>query len=194
MADKDVVERLEAVRNCARKAEAPLKAAADPSGLWWGATAIIQEQAIAEISRLRAELTSSRQREEELQGQVAAMREALDEALPCLMMHAQDSGPDTPEVRALRIVQAALSAVPANAVGQILQRLREEKRVMEIYVRVCGELADGKKWEDIDNGLTPNRGLRGERPVSKAYWTGYMERRFINTLESLISSLPGDQP
>ncbi len=55
------------------------------------------------------------------------------------------------------------------------------ERVLAMWHRVCGELDDGKKWEEIDNGFTPEG-----RKASLDFWTGYMRSTMYHSLMDVV--------
>ena len=52
------------------------------------------------------------------------------------------------------------------------------KRTLDIWHRVCHELDEGKKWEDIDNGLTQKMPL--------GPWKAYMRQRMYHILHDIV--------
>ncbi len=64
------------------------------------------------------------------------------------------------------------------------EQIAISERTLELWGRVCGEIDDGKPWEEIDCGLLPE----GGRPTTLEYWTGYMRASMYHELRAIVSA------
>ncbi len=60
------------------------------------------------------------------------------------------------------------------------ETIARAKRTLDIWHRVCNELDEGNKWEDIDNGLTEKMKLE--------HWDTYMRQRMYHDLVNITIS------
>ena len=60
------------------------------------------------------------------------------------------------------------------------ESIDKAKRTLDIWHRVCNELDEGKKWEDIDNGLTEKMKLE--------HWDAYMRQTMYHELNDIVLS------
>jgi len=90
------------------------------------------------------------------------------------------------EISEENLAKAAISAYKAHLeeAGLVVVpkgRITQHAASLDLYERVHGELSEGKKWEDIDNGF-----LEEAQNWGYESWRAYMQQMLISCLRDII--------
>lgn len=61
----------------------------------------------------------------------------------------------------------------------VAEAIENAEPILKLWHRVCGELDDGKSWDDIDTGL------RGPK-MPQSVWAAYMRQRIYHHLNGIV--------
>lgn len=76
--------------------------------------------------------------------------------------------------------EAALTAALSVQWRGMESEIQAAGRTVDLWNRVCGEISEGKDWNQIDDGL------RTKVPVEG--WEAYMRQRMYHQLQSIVMS------